>query len=235
MIGNIPNGFYPAPATPVGELVNLPPITIWNKQLIKFGAAVQNQVVRLALDAVPDAGSLAILKDGDAFVTLAFDDDASELQTKIQAVMGYETATVVDDSGDYLITLPDDSVLSAGANTLVIGVTPVVPTFTIEAEFLPAATTGIIPTEGQFSMLVDAGAFIDILYTDTAALIEAKARLVEGFEYVSVSGSFAAGFAFTFTGIAADPVITFAGNTMKDVAERAIILAKETLASYDAP
>lgn len=58
-----------------------------------------------------------------------------------------------------------------------------------------------LPDSGSFDLLLFGTTSISILFDDLAADIQASIRLVTGYELVTVTGSFAAGFVFTFIGL----------------------------------
>ena len=129
-----------------------------------------DEIQDIDFDAVPDDGEWTLIFDGDETGTLAFDDDATAVQTALRLISGLEEVTV---SGNYTsgftVTFTDGSgfidqpLLQIGTNTLQASAVDVAVTFT-------ETTKGVLPNvdieiEAESAGLINA-------YAGTLTVIE---------------------------------------------------------------
>lgn len=91
--------------------------------------------------------------------------------------------------------------------TTVKGVEFVIPLDSLTGEFAQNIVFSAVPTSGNFKLKFGALVSSSLPHTSTASSIQTALRLLTGFESVVVTGSFAAGFKVTFSGVSTPPTL----------------------------
>lgn len=153
----------------------------------------------ISFSDTPSAGTWKIKVGAFTTAALDFDDDATAVQTAVQALTGLSSATV---SGNY----------GSGFTLTLLGVSfpatvEVVDASTLEIEAVTEVQSiafDNVPDAGTWTITYGEETTSALAFDANAAAVQAALRLFEGLEDVTVTGDYANDFVVTFVGVDGD-------------------------------
>lgn len=166
----------------------------------------------ISFSGAPASGAFKLTYGGnESTSSVNYNGTAANVQSALREISGLADVTVAGTiAGGLTVYMAG---VDGDAGAISVTSSTIKGAATIEIQTLSFSS---VPNSGDVTLNYNSGTAL-LAYNDNAAALQAALRLISTMDSVTVAGSFAAGFAITFTGISGDAaLITLSANSLDD-------------------